>query len=61
MKVPSPKFWLEYHMALLVDGVAATIAYWHTNTTAVKAWIIGDAVLLAVLLFLFAWLQGGQQ
>ena len=61
MKVPSPSFWFHYHVALLVDGVSATIAYWHTNTTAVKMWIIGDAVLLAFLLFLFACFQGGQQ
>ena len=61
MKIMSPAFWLKYHAALLIDGVSATIAYWHTNTTAVKMWIIGDAVLLAFLLFLFSVFQGGQQ
>ena len=60
MKVPSPRFWFIYHTALLVDGVSATIAYWHTNTPKVKWLIILDAGLLALLLFLFACFQGGQ-
>ena len=60
MKIISPKFWFEYHTALLVDGIAATIAYWHTNTSKVKWLIVMDAGLLALLLLLFAIFQGGQ-
>jgi len=60
MRVMSPRFWLEYHTALLVDGIAATIAYWHTNTPKEKWLIIMDAGLLALLLLLFAWFQGSQ-
>ena len=60
MKIMSPRFWFEWHTALLVDGVSATIAYWHTNTPKVKWLIIMDAGLLALLLLLFAWFQGSQ-
>jgi len=60
MRIMSPSFWLKYHTALLVDGVSATIAYWHTNTPKVKWLIILDAGLLALLLLLFACFQGGQ-
>jgi hypothetical protein len=60
MRIISPKFWFEYHVALLVDGVSAAIAYWHTNTPKVKWLIILDAGMLALLLFMFACFQGGQ-
>ena len=60
MKVPSPRFWFEYHTAQLVDGISATIAYWHTNTSKVKWLIVMDAGLLALLLLLFVIFQGGQ-
>ncbi len=60
MKVMSPRFWFMWHTALLVGGIAATIAYWHTNTSKVKWLIIMDAGLLALLLLLFAWFQGSQ-
>ena len=60
MKIMSPKFWLEWHTALLVDSVSATIAYWHTIPPKVKWLIILDGALLAFLLFMFACLQGGQ-
>ncbi len=60
MKIPSPRFWFVYHTAQLVDGIAAAIAYWHTNTAKVKWLIIMDVGLLALLLLLFAIFQGGQ-
>jgi hypothetical protein len=60
MRVPSPRFWFVYHTAQLVDGIAAAIAYWHTNTSKVKWLIIMDVGLLALLLLLFSIFQRGQ-
>ena len=56
MKVPSPAFWLKWHVALLVDGVQNAIDYWRTNTKLVRYLIIGDAAMVLLLLFFVAWL-----
>ena len=55
MKVPSPAFWLKWHVALLVDDVQNAIDYWRTNTKLVRYLIIGDAAMVLLLLFLVAY------
>ena len=55
MKVISPKWWAIFHVAIIADAVQGAIDHWKTNTKFVKRLIIGDAAMVAVLLFLVAY------
>ena len=55
MKVISPRWWAIFHVAIIADAVQGAIDHWKTNTKFVKRLIIGDAAMVAVLLFLVAY------